>query len=308
MDDLKRLIQKKSRKGSSGLMPYNAVSSSEAMVGSSGGDVSDTYIRETDPKRPRKRSKDRIHTHINVEQFILMGTGSIPVDIVLSREQGVVVERYMDELLLAHVIDGETDYGRINRCREAVIRKMDASRDIIHDKSRAPQNTETVTIDESWEALQRALTNATRVETFYKWLRVTFSTWLSKAKSESDELPQQVVYPRSKWGPNIFIQSCRQMGNLISDLEADLLTAKVTRSLNTIAETALNGDYIEAESEYMRIAVGNQTWLIGVGNCFIQERSSLDRIRDAKHIMNDERVRDYVQCIKRLLTISKQFT
>jgi len=304
MNDLKSLIRQKSK---ASIIQHEALSQESAVDRdgiTSPGHLS-THTPHYQLKKLRTRINDRSDEVINIEDFILRGSGTIPDDIVLSREDGHTLDSYMEDMNLIKKIDRETDRSRIMRCREAVKAKLSDDK----KTEESPPNNQiqgdssenvVLSIDESWEKLQMALVRASRAPTFYKWLRSTFTDWLPSLTRSSGSVKQET-------DSNAFIQSCHYMEDLISDIEHDKLDLKFRQNLDALAEKALNQEFLAAEEAYMRIAVGNQTWLIGVGNCFIQERSSLDRIREAKHIMNDEHVRNYIQCLKRLITIDKQF-
>ena len=67
-------------------------------------------------------------------------------------------------------------------------------------------------------------------------------------------------------------------------------------------------DYLQAMDQYIKLAIGNAPWPIGVTMVGIHERSAREKIHtnSVAHIMNDETTRKYLQSIKRLMTFSQR--
>jgi hypothetical protein len=67
-------------------------------------------------------------------------------------------------------------------------------------------------------------------------------------------------------------------------------------------------DYLAAMDQYIKLAIGNAPWPIGVTMVGIHERSAREKIHtnSVAHIMNDETTRKYLQSIKRLMTLCQR--
>ena len=67
-------------------------------------------------------------------------------------------------------------------------------------------------------------------------------------------------------------------------------------------------DYLAAFDKYIKLAIGNAPWPIGVTMVGIHERSAREKIHtnSVAHIMNDETTRKYLQSVKRLMTFSQR--
>ena len=67
-------------------------------------------------------------------------------------------------------------------------------------------------------------------------------------------------------------------------------------------------DYLAAMDQYIKLAIGNAPWPIGVTMVGIHERSAREKIytNSVAHIMNDETTRKYLQSIKRLMTLCQR--
>jgi pre-mRNA-splicing factor 18 len=65
---------------------------------------------------------------------------------------------------------------------------------------------------------------------------------------------------------------------------------------------------LTAMDQYIKLAIGNAPWPIGVTIVGIHERSAREKIytNSVAHIMNDETTRKYLQSIKRLMTLCQR--
>jgi pre-mRNA-splicing factor 18 len=77
-----------------------------------------------------------------------------------------------------------------------------------------------------------------------------------------------------------------------------------------IARHARARNYLAANDVYLRLAIGNKAWPIGVTSVGIHERSAREKIaehtadgRGGAHIMADEASRKFLQAVKRLLGV-----
>lgn len=67
------------------------------------------------------------------------------------------------------------------------------------------------------------------------------------------------------------------------------------------------GDFLKANDHYLRCAIGNSAWPIGLTMVGIHERSGREKISSSKvaHIMNNELQRKYLSSVKRLMTYAQ---
>lgn len=75
-----------------------------------------------------------------------------------------------------------------------------------------------------------------------------------------------------------------------------------------IVRCCMQRDYLAAMDHYIKLAIGNAPWPIGVTMVGIHERSAREKIytNSVAHIMNDETTRKYLQSIKRLMTFAQR--
>jgi len=63
-----------------------------------------------------------------------------------------------------------------------------------------------------------------------------------------------------------------------------------------------------AGDAYIRLAIGNAAWPIGVSAVGLHERAAREKVGEGKsaHVMNDEAQRKYVTTIKRLISFAQR--
>lgn len=75
-----------------------------------------------------------------------------------------------------------------------------------------------------------------------------------------------------------------------------------------MVQCCIERDYLAAMDHYIKLAIGNAPWPIGVTMVGIHERSAREKIytNSVAHIMNDETTRKYLQSVKRLMTFCQR--
>lgn len=75
-----------------------------------------------------------------------------------------------------------------------------------------------------------------------------------------------------------------------------------------VVECCRKRNYSAATDQYIKLAIGNAPWPIGVTMVGIHERSAREKIytNSVAHIMNDETTRKYLQSVKRLVTFCQR--
>ncbi|TFJ80530.1 hypothetical protein NSK_008134 [Nannochloropsis salina CCMP1776] len=68
------------------------------------------------------------------------------------------------------------------------------------------------------------------------------------------------------------------------------------------------GEFVKAHEVYLRTAIGNAPWPIGITMVGIHERTGREKISSSKvaHIMNNEMQRKYLTSIKRLMRFAQE--
>ncbi|CAE7470920.1 unnamed protein product [Symbiodinium microadriaticum] len=99
-------------------------------------------------------------------------------------------------------------------------------------------------------------------------------------------------------------QYLKPLRRALRDGEVD---AGVTFSLAEIAEQCGNRSYRAAKEAYMRLAIGNHPWPMGVTFVTFHDRANRHKIGEGAqaHVLDDETTRKYVQMVKRLVTFAE---
>jgi pre-mRNA-splicing factor 18 len=108
-------------------------------------------------------------------------------------------------------------------------------------------------------------------------------------------------------GRNVFgfySQTQNFLQPLFEALASKTLAPSILTPLVAICRCAESREYVRANEWYMKLAIGNAAWPMGVTNVGIHERAAEESIFCGKvaHILNNETQRKYIQGVKRLLT------
>ncbi|PWZ45654.1 Pre-mRNA-splicing factor 18 [Zea mays] len=138
---------------------------------------------------------------------------------------------------------------------------------------------------------------------------VFFKKLLNEWNQELDEMTE--LEKRTAKGKSMvatFKQCARYLSPLFEFCRKKVLPDDIRRALLVIVECCMKRDYLAAMDQYIKLAIGNAPWPIGVTMVGIHERSAREKIytNSVAHIMNDETTRKYLQSIKRLMTLSQR--
>ncbi|KAK3018352.1 hypothetical protein RJ639_004764 [Escallonia herrerae] len=116
---------------------------------------------------------------------------------------------------------------------------------------------------------------------------------------------------RTAKGKSIFAtfkQCARYLNPLFKFCRKKILPDDIRQALMLVVDCCMKRDYLAAMDHYIRMAIGNAPWPIGVTMVGIHERSAREKIytNSVAHIMNDETTRKYLQSVKRLMTFCQR--
>uniref|UniRef100_A0A7S0J483 Pre-mRNA-splicing factor 18 n=1 Tax=Calcidiscus leptoporus TaxID=127549 RepID=A0A7S0J483_9EUKA len=105
-----------------------------------------------------------------------------------------------------------------------------------------------------------------------------------------------------------YVQCRRHMKPFFKQLKNRTMNIEVLTTMIEITQHSQTRDYVKAHDAYIRCAIGNAPWPMGISGTGIHERQGRQHIRESKlaHIMNDETQRKYLQSVKRLLTFAQR--
>ncbi|EPS60453.1 hypothetical protein M569_14349, partial [Genlisea aurea] len=138
---------------------------------------------------------------------------------------------------------------------------------------------------------------------------VFFKKLLNEWKQELDEMSE--AEKRTAKGKSMvatFKQCGRYLNPLFKFCRKKVLPDDIREALVLMVRCCLDRDYLAAMDHYIRMAIGNAPWPIGVTMVGIHERSAREKIytNSVAHIMNDETTRKYLQSVKRLMTFAQR--
>lgn len=80
----------------------------------------------------------------------------------------------------------------------------------------------------------------------------------------------------------LYKQSKESLGVFFKQLNKDQLAKDVLENVTRICHHMQNREYVKANDVYLRLAIGNAPWPIGVTNVGIHERSARERISSSQ--------------------------
>eukprot|EP00249_Psilotum_nudum_P014556 c24885_g1_i1 orf=148-1386(-) len=146
------------------------------------------------------------------------------------------------------------------------------------------------------------LCNEDRILVFFKRL-------LQEWEHELEDRPDaEKRTSRGKSSVATFKQCARYINPLFKMCRKRVLPDDICQALVVVVDCCLKRDYMSAMDQYIKLAIGNAPWPIGVTMVGIHERSAREKIytNSVAHIMNDETTRKYLQSIKRLMTLCQR--
>nr|GEV50837.1 pre-mRNA-splicing factor 18 [Tanacetum cinerariifolium] len=138
---------------------------------------------------------------------------------------------------------------------------------------------------------------------------VFFKKLLIEWNQELDEMSE--VEKRTAKGKSTFAtfkQCARYLDPLFKFCRKKVLPDDIRQALMLVVNCCMKRDYLAAMDHYIRMAIGNAPWPIGVTMVGIHERSAREKIytNSVAHVMNDETTRKYLQSVKRLMTFCQR--
>lgn len=248
-------------------------------------------------------------------------------DLTSSSSKAITDEQKIDEMVLPKqevirrlrflkqpiTLFGEDDTARLDRLKyvlKAGIFEVDSdmtegqTNDFLRDiaELRKRQKTGILSDLKRMKANFKELCDEDKILVFFKRLLIEWNQELNE-KQEGEK--------RTAKGKSMvatFKQCARYLNPLFKFCRKKILPDDIRQALLVVVECCMKRDYLAAMDQYIKLAIGNAPWPIGVTMVGIHERSAREKIytNSVAHIMNDETTRKYLQSIKRLMTFCQR--
>ncbi|XP_015783083.1 pre-mRNA-splicing factor 18 [Tetranychus urticae] len=139
--------------------------------------------------------------------------------------------------------------------------------------------------------------------TLFKFL---LELWGKKLNSREEE---EKTSTQGKIESATYTQTQAYLKPLFKQLKNNKVADDILKHLTLIVKYTLERDYVKANDAYLRMAIGNAPWPIGVTMVGIHARTGREKIfsQNIAHVLNDETQRKYIQALKRLITKCQRF-
>jgi pre-mRNA-splicing factor 18 len=123
-----------------------------------------------------------------------------------------------------------------------------------------------------------------------KYFKQIMKLWEIHLNQRPDEVKRT---PKGKLQSITYAQTGEHLKAFFKGLRKKSLASDILGHVATICEHMQNRDYMQANDAYIRLAIGNSPWPIGVTNSGIHQRAADDRIKTSEvaHVLNDETTR-----------------
>jgi len=155
------------------------------------------------------------------------------------------------------------------------------------------------------EELEAAFTPTTPEQIVSRFFKQLVKLWETRM-AERPEAEAKSMDGRKE--TTAYVQCRRHMKPFFKQLKTRTMHFEVLTTMVEITQHSQMRDYVKAHDAYIRCAIGNAPWPMGISGTGIHERQGRQHIRESKlaHIMNDETQRKYLQSVKRLLTFAQR--
>ncbi|XP_078678331.1 pre-mRNA-splicing factor 18-like [Branchiostoma floridae x Branchiostoma belcheri] len=138
-----------------------------------------------------------------------------------------------------------------------------------------------------------------------KFLKFLMDQWAKELNARPEEVKRSV---QGKLMTATHAQTGEYLRPLFNKLKKKSVPSDIQFALLEIVSNLLEREYVKANDAYLRMAIGNAPWPIGVTMVGIHARTGREKIfaQNVAHVLNDETQRKYIQALKRLMTLCQQ--
>lgn len=149
-----------------------------------------------------------------------------------------------------------------------------------------------------------ARADLTKEESISKYFKLLLRMWDADLESR-DEVTKRSQKGRSE---TAVLEQCKDyIAPLLRMCRHENMPPDILINLHELVKHCEEGNFRAAHDCYIRTAIGNAAWPIGLTMVGIHERSGRERISTSKvaHVMNNEQQRKYLTSVKRLMTFAQ---
>eukprot|EP00118_Oscarella_pearsei_P016470 m.157528 g.157528 ORF g.157528 m.157528 type:complete len:345 (+) comp38710_c0_seq8:74-1108(+) len=138
-----------------------------------------------------------------------------------------------------------------------------------------------------------------------KFLKLLINEWGKELNSRQETTKRSV---QGKLALATYKQTVSYLKPLSRMLKKRSVPGDILNFLIVIIGSLLERNYVQASDSYLRMAIGNAPWPIGVTMVGIHARTGREKIfaQNVAHVLNDETQRKYIQALKRLMTFCQK--
>lgn len=137
------------------------------------------------------------------------------------------------------------------------------------------------------------------------WIRKMLKEWEVELQERTDGEKQSAD---GKMKSAMYRQTRKDIKPLIKKLRTKGVEEDILDKLTQMTDCCMEREYRKAHDMYIKLAIGNAAWPMGVTMVGIHERAGRSKIftSEIAHILNDETTRKYIQMYKRLMSFCQR--
>jgi pre-mRNA-splicing factor 18 len=139
----------------------------------------------------------------------------------------------------------------------------------------------------------------------YKWIRGMLNEWEDELATRS---AAEAMSARGREEASLWQQSTQYVRPLLRRLRSKSVPADILKLVVEIVGHCEDREYAVAGDAYVRLAIGNAAWPIGVTAVGLHERAAREKVYEGRqaHVMHNEESRKYVTILKRLISLAQR--
>jgi len=210
------------------------------------------------------------------------------------------------------ILFGETDWQRWQRLKKLEENEpVEYIQGMDNEFGKALQDLDDNNDDDLFEKIEEAKeaqtdsTDPGQPQSKEEYILKTLKKYIGEWEQELNDRPDTAKRTAQGKVDTVTYKQCRKhIKPLFKALREKGLPQDILTHVFHICELIAQREYVKANDQYLRMAIGNAAWPMGVTMVGIHERSAREKIfvNQVAHVLNDETQRKYIQAIKRIMT------